>query len=207
MTSSANSTRRFYEYHPDVNRFAAVEFVSGPVYGTGDSSTVTDLHWRDEPVRDTWIPLKCDGFDGDPPKVGDFPSVNDYSKIPMMSERAWSVLEPIIGDACEALPLMHPFPGTYYLIHVMQTIDALDITASDVEFLHDEDDDAYVADKRIWRIDRYAFKYDLIEGQHIFKLPLMSGSGLIVDDVFRKTVEDRGLRGLRFKELPLAEDR
>lgn len=200
MTSSANSTRRFYEYHPDVNRFAAVEFASGPVYGTGDSSTVKNLHRRDEPVRDKWIPLKCDGFDDNPPKVGDFPSVNDYSKIPMMSERAWSVLEPIIGDACEALPVMHPFPGTYYLIHVMRTIDALDTDASEV-------DRSSVGDRRIRRIYRYAFKHDLIEGAHIFKLPLMSGSELIVDDVFRKAVEDHGLRGLRFKELPLAENR
>ncbi len=114
----------------------------------------------------------------------------------MMSERAWTALKPIIGDACEALPVIHPFAGTYFLIHVMRTIDALDVDASEV--------DRYQSgDKRIARIYRYSFRPKLIEGKHIFKLPRDCGRSLIVDDEFRKAVEANQLRGLRFRELPM----
>jgi hypothetical protein len=200
MARMDRQSRRFYEYDPDANSFVGVGFHVGPVGDDNDDSTkVTRLHWSDTPVRASWKTLACHGFDDNPQEVGDFPSVSDKRKIPMLSERAWKILKPIIGDACEALPVLHPFRGTYYLIHVMRTIDALDASASAV-------DRSAIGDKRIRRIYRYAFKDDLIKGKHIFKLPLLSGSGLIVDDIFRKAVEDHGLRGLRFDELPMTGD-
>ena len=200
MKTTYRQCRRFYEYDPDANSFAGVGFHVGPVDDDDDDcAKVRRLHWSDTPVRASWRTLTCDGFDDNPPDVGDFPSVSNSRRIPMMSERAWRILKPIIGDACEALPVLHPFRGNYYLIHVMRTIDALDAGASTVERRS-------IEDQRIRRIYRYAFKDDLIEGQHIFKLPLASGSDLFVDDIFRQAVEDNGLRGLRFKDLPMTCD-
>ena len=195
MTRKLTERRRFYEYDPDANSFAGVGFhVGGVNEDHDDNALVTRLHRIDNPVYKDWKTLTCLGFDDNPPAIGDFPSISNYKAVPMMSERAWNVLEPIINGDCEALPVVHPFPGKYYIIHVMRTIDALNADASEV-------DRSTIGDFRIRRIYRYAFKNELIEKVHIFKLPLLSGSGLIVDDVFRKVVEDNELRGLRFSEL------
>ena len=200
MTNDKPVQRYFYGYDPDANSFAGVGFAVGEVNDdNNDSAKVANLHRSDTPLQLTWAPLTCHGFDDNPAVIGDFPSVSNWKRVPMMSERAWNALKPIIGNVCEALPVAHPFQGLYYLIHVMQTIDALNTDASEV-------DRSGIGDNRIHRIYRYAFKNDLIEGKHIFKLPPMSGGGLIVDDVFRRAVEDNGLRGLRFRELPLTKD-
>ena len=200
MTNERPISRNFYNYDPDADSFAGVGFVVGEVDDDNDDgSKVADLHRTDTPQQSTWNTLNCFGFDDNPTEIGDFPSVSNWKRVPIMSERAWTVLKPIIGDVCEALPVKHPFQGSYYVIHVMQTIDALNTELSEV-------DRSSVGDNRILRIYRYAFKSDLIEGKHIFKLPLMSGGGLFVDDVFRKAVEDNCLRGLRFKELVMQKD-
>ncbi len=200
MRDSYASTRQFYEYYPEANSFAGVGFAVGDVDDDNDDSAkVTNLHWHDTSVASTWNPLTCHGFEDNPPEVGDFPSVSNYGKVPMMSYRAWKALEPIIGDVCEALPVNHPFVGDYFLIHVLRTIEALDEDASEVERRS-------ANDPRIRQVFRYAFRTDIIEGMHIFKLPNKQGGGLIVDDVFRKAVEHNGLRGLRFRELPLAQE-
>ncbi len=199
MTSRNNVIRYFYEYDPDANSFAGVGFNVGGV-DDDDNSKVIKLHRDDAPQRQRWKTLACHGFDDNPPEVGDFPSVSNYRKVPMASERAWKVLEPYIGRTCEILPVHHPFKGNYYLIHVLRTIDALDEINSLVERRSEDD-------SRIRHIIRYAFREELIEGIHIFKLPSKSGSGLIVDDVFRNAVELNGLRGLRFHELSNHYDR
>ena len=169
----------------------------GPVdRDDGDSDKVIDIHWIDDSIIDSWKRLKCHRYDARTKKIGDFPCVTNYFKVPMFSERAWSVLKPIIGDACEVLPVDHPFDGNYYIIHVMRTIDAIDVDASEVW---------RSSSGRIGRIYKYALKYELLDGKHIFKLPLQCGSGLYVDDVFRQAVEKNGLKGLIFKELRMKE--
>lgn len=197
--NTSDERRQFYEYDTDPDSFAAVGFKVSKVGGViKDSEVVANLHRDNTPLIRTWRPLACHAFDDNPPKIGDFPSVSNYRKVPMVSERAWKALEPVIGDVCEALPVIPPFVGTYYLIHVLRTIEALDEGASEVERRSAED-------PRIRRVFRYAFKKGLIEGLHIFKLPNKQSGELIVDDVFRKTVEENGLVGLEFKQLPMVE--
>lgn len=197
MTIVNISNRRFYEYDPDANSYAGVGFAVGsPDNDSDDDAKVTNLHWIDTPLQGKWKTLTCFAFDDNPDAIGDFPSVSNYRRIPMMSNRAWSALRPIIANTCESLPVNHPFIGEFYLVHVLRTIDALDESASDVERRSNDD-------PRMRRVLRYAFRHERIEGIHIFKLPDKQGGGVIVDDRFRKVVEETGLRGLRFKELPL----
>lgn len=197
MTNRSDTPQKFYQYDPDANLFAGVGFSVGDVDDNNDDDAkVANLHRHDTPLIQAWKSLTCHGYNDNPPDVGDFPSVSNYRKIPMMSERAWNCLKPVIGDVCEALPVDHPFTGKYYLIHVLRTITALDEVASEVE-LRSADD------PRIRQVFRYAFLRDMIEGLHIFKLPNKQGGALIVDEAFRKAVEDNDLRGLRFRELPL----
>ncbi|XZE21303.1 imm11 family protein [Pirellulaceae bacterium SH449] len=195
MKKDHHSKRRYYTYEPDSDEFAGVTFVDS--ISGDDGPTVADLHWQDTRYGASWRTLKCIGFDDNPLRLGDFPSVSDYNRVPMMSSKAWNALRPVIETVCERLPVKHPFPGEYFLIHVLRTIDALDENLSEVERRSFED-------PRIRRVLRYAFKHELIDGAHIFKLPNKSGSELIVDDVFRRTTEERGLQGLIFRELPMA---
>ena len=104
-------------------------------------------------------------------------------------------MEPLIGYCCEALPIIHPTGKPYYIIHVMETVDCLVEDKSEVRRRQ--------YDGRILQIYKYAFKYNLLVGKHIFKLPFMSGSKLLIDDEFRKAVEQNGLKGLVFKAVPL----
>jgi hypothetical protein len=57
-------------------------------------------------------------------------------------------------------------------------------------------------DGRVASIERYCLKPKLLEGKHIFRTPLASGSYLLVDDVFRQAVEDHKLKGLKFHAIP-----
>lgn len=201
MIATPNGSREFYLYDPDSNTFAGVGFhVGAPDDYHDDSSKVVNLHDDDTPIAAFWRPLTCRAPSKGSRKIGDFPSVANRRRIPMMSERAWLALESTIGDACEALPIHHPFQGNYYLIHVLRTVSALDETTSVVERRS-------AKDTRICEIHRYAFHQQMIRDLHIFKLPNQQGGELIVDDVFRNVVETHKLQGLRFRKLPLVSDR
>jgi hypothetical protein len=195
MKEDRDNKQRYYAYEPDADAFAGVTFVN--FSSEADERSVVDLHWDDSPYGATWKPLECVGFDDNPPRIGDFPSVSDYNRVPMMSSKAWESLRPVIANFCEPLAVKHPFQGEYFLVHVLRTINALDESRSEVERRSFED-------PRIRQVLQYAFKQDMIDGIHIFKLPNKSGSELIVDDLFRRTVEAKGLQGLIFRELPMA---
>ena len=186
MTKNLKQGCRFYRYDPDANAFASI--------GASSEEDVVPIHSTDDSLLGAWKPIIFHGYDDNPPREGDFPSLNDFYRIPVASNRAWQAIEPLVGYCCEALPISHPSGNPYFIIHVMDTIDCLDEDASELTRRFDG---------RVYDIDRYAFKRDCVSGKHIFKLPRKSGGELIVDDDFRRVVEENGLKGLRFQELPM----
>lgn len=181
----------FYVYRPDANNFAGIGF------SLADDERIVQVHDIDSPLADQWIAPVAHGFDDNPETEGDFPSLSNYWRIPVMSQRAWEALRSAIGYCCGALPIIHPTGKPYFIIHVMDTIDGLDCAKSELT--------RNASSGRVNRIFRYAFKHDMLQGKRIFKLPLESGGELIVDEDFRRAVETNGLKGLRFKELPVAQ--
>jgi hypothetical protein len=181
-----------YVYRPDSNYFAGIGF------SLQDDERVVDAHFTDSRVGDEWIAPVARVYKEDPEPQGDFPTVYNYGKIPVVSQRAWDVLRPLIGYCCEALPIIHPTGKPFYMIHVLETIDCLDEERSEVKRF---------TDGGIMRILRYSFKEQMLEGKHIFKLPVTSSSGLFVDEVFRSAVERNELKGLLFRELRKREGR
>lgn len=184
------TNRTFYGYDPDANRFAAVGFAYD------EKRPITAVHWSDEPFLPTWKPRPCHVFDEKPLRQGDFPSLVNYRLIPVMTERAWIALRPLIGYCCEALPIIHPSGNPHFIIHVMNTIDALDVRASEVSRDGSRTN-------RIDRIYKYAFHQKRVKGHPIFKLPIQSSAEMFVDDEFRRIVEVNRLRGLLFNDLPM----
>jgi len=184
----------FYRYDTAADRFTSIGV------HWDDRDRVLDLHYSDPSVSKDWEPPIAFGYEEhrDRP-LSDFVTLSNYYPVPVVTQRAWELLKPLIGYCCEVLSVIHPSGQPhYFFIHVMETIDALDTERS--TFTRNE------VTNRINRIYKYAFKPGLLEGKHIFKLPLESGSDLLVDDEFRKVVEENGLKGLLFQPLPMADD-
>lgn len=195
----------YYRYEPDADRFAGVNIPSGEVachpvlarqaQKLKRSADVADIHYTDVSLAEDWKPPKALGFDDNPTREGDFPSLSNFNEVPVFSQRAWDALQPLIGAFCEALPIHHYSGKPFVLVHVMTTIDCLDVEQSSVE---------RSSDGRICDVDEYAFHEEMLANVHIFKLPPESGGELIVDDVFRQAVQAARLKGLDFRPLPSA---
>jgi hypothetical protein len=181
----------YYRYRPDSNNFSGVGFqwaIDSP-----EERQVLDVHETDVSLAEAWVPPIAHGFGDNPLAHGDFPSLSNYWRIPVMSRRAWDVLCPLIGYCCEALPIVHPSGDAFCIVHVMATIDALDEEKSKLRRSQ--------VDGRVNRVFEYAFRSERLAGKHIFKLPLNSGGELLVDEEFRRIVEANGLQGLLFDPL------
>src|SRR2546425_226987 len=151
------------------------------------------MHWKTAPLFPTWKPIVVHCFDDSPGLEGDFPSLSDFNEIPVLGQRAWDALKPLIGPYAEALPIQHPSKQPFYIVNVLVILNCLDEQRS--ELTRNE------ATGRVSRVYGYCFRKDVINDRPIFKTPLQSGSELFVSDEFRKIVEDNDLKGLLFKEL------
>lgn len=184
----------YYRYRPDANNFAGIGFdweIDSP-----EEKRVLGVHDIDHPVIAEWTAPVAHGFKDNPTTEGNFPSLSNSWSIPVMNQFAWNALRPLIGYCCEALPIICPGGQPFYIIHVMETIDALDEERSVVK---------RYSDGGVMRVISYSLKGDLLGGKHIFKLPRESGGELLVDNEFRKAVEEHGLQGLLFDPVPQVE--
>src|SRR5581483_7457478 len=87
------------------------------VYDTDpDSFEIVHFRQQDRELRDRFCTCVRVGSNWSPPLVtvpkqlpqGDFPTLSRC--IPVFSQRAWVILEPLIGSSVEVLPLRHPDP-------------------------------------------------------------------------------------------------
>jgi hypothetical protein len=177
---------RYYHYDPDCS-----------VAGLGRREPIGDqleeIFDCNKPLASRWKPIRLQVLDKETLEAGDFPVLYNYPRLPVFSQRAWDVLNALIACRWEALPIIHPSRKPFYLIHVMEIIDCVDHAQSDID---------YYDDGRVSSIDRYSLKPELLDGKHIFRTPLASGSDLLVDDVFREVVESHKLKGLKFHAIP-----
>ena len=128
-----------------------------------------------------------DGSDEHKP-VGDFVEFID----PAVSVNARSILEPLISNTVEFLPLKTD-TGVYFALKVAW-IDCLDVDHSIVKRF---------STGRIMRVIEYAFHWDRLEDIHIFRLPELRGSSLFVSDKFKEVVKKNKLEGLNFYPIPI----
>jgi hypothetical protein len=184
---------RYYEYDPDSDNFAGIGVPDLP-----DGEDVAKIRWQDWPRTPSWTPLAImdvyDVEDGRKKELGDFPALSNLCTIPVFSGRAWEILSGQVACDWEALPLIHPKGLPLYLIHVMETIDCVDLERSEIWRL---------PSGRVGEIERFSLRREKLEDKHIFKTPTESGAYLLFDDVFRDIVLQNGLRGLAFREIPM----
>lgn len=178
----------YFHYRPDADNFAGIGL------DPDDEQQVVDAYYSDKRLKSGWAVPKAFGFSDNPAQNGDFPSLCNFWRFPVMTEAAWNALSATIGNNCEALPIWHPSGIPHCAIHIVNPLDALDHMRSKVS--------RSAVDGRISRIHKYVFKQDMVRDSHMFRLPIECGGELIIDTIFKKAVEERGLKGLTFNSLP-----
>ncbi len=150
-----------------------------------------------------WEPVEMVLFDGNPGEkrkerkkpVPDF--ANGYV-VYACSDRARQTIEPLVAGQVEFLPLVTPL-GPYWEMN-LQRLNCLDEERSEVDYLYPEER------KKIFKVLRYAFHWDRLEGQHIFWIDVLGTAVTFVSDEFKRVVEENSLTGLLFYPVPLVEE-
>lgn len=110
---------------------------------------------------------------------------------PVISEKARQVLEPLIIEYCEILPLIELRGIQYYAINVLTLVDCLDHKGSNIIYANDDP-------LHILRISRYLFKENTsLLSIPIFKIPEDSAC-VFVTNKFVNAVIENELRGASF---------
>ena len=181
---------RYYEYRPDCT-------IAGIGTARANWDRLEYIYLSDVSLAGTWTPMVFHGFKEDSQRQGDFPSLHDHPALPVFSQRAWDVLSPLIGCHCEALAIVHPDGEPYFIIHVIETTDCVDLERSRIQ---------QYCTGGVMAIERYCLKTEMLFGKHIFRTPVVARGQLLLDDVFREAVEKNRLMGLEFRPLPMVQE-
>ena len=140
----------------------------------------------------SWQPLKMrlHWFDerGRPYKRSDSPC-GGTSIAPMFTHHAIAVLEPMLLDHGELLPLDCD-DAELWMFNATRVLPAIDMLKSGVSFWPGTGD--------MRRIARYVFDKDVIAGSDIFKLEGIKTSPTFVGQRFVDLWRSAGLRGIKF---------
>ncbi|MGG2134689.1 DUF1629 domain-containing protein [Bacillus sp. S2(2024)] len=126
----------------------------------------------------------------------DCPIFLGKSGVRMISGKAKQILEPLIGDNVEFLPLIHTITNEkYYAIHVLNVLDALDSDNTVFEKL---------SSGLIIGCEKYSFIPSIVQNQAIFKIyinKIIHPTAIFVSDEFRNAVLESDLKGFEFVEV------
>ncbi|MGE6400327.1 imm11 family protein [Bacillus cereus] len=151
-------------------------------------------------MSDSWGELFVECVEGD--KQSDCPMFWGELGTPMISRKAKEILEPLICNNVEFLPVIHDVTSeVYYLMNVLNTVDAINYNKAVFEKL---------STGLIIGFEKYAFFANRVEGQIIFKTFLnqrLHSSTVLVSDEFRNTVLESNLKGFEFVEVWDSEER
>jgi hypothetical protein len=113
------------------------------------------------------------------------------------SERARKIIEALVNGQVEFLPLITPV-GPYYEMNI-QRLSCLDVEHSIIDYLYPEEK------RKIFKVIKYAFHWERLEGQHIFWIREVGTTPTFVSDEFKRLVEENNLTGLLFYPVSLVE--
>jgi hypothetical protein len=121
--------------------------------------------------------------------LGDFTWLGGAEGGIVLNERAMEVLESLIREYVEVIPLDHE-GRRLHLLNVLSEVDCLDERRSELSRLRNG---------RILRIIRPVFRDIDIEPVHIFKLP-QPKIPIFVSDTFKREVDTNELTGLTWEK-------
>ncbi|WP_153301815.1 imm11 family protein [Endozoicomonas arenosclerae] len=134
-----------------------------------------------EQLSEYWV--KCEGVLEDDLAPGDICrlQVNEL----MLSEKAYSVLKPILTEVGEVLPVTYQ-GADWYFLNVLKAIDADESNSHQNEFS---------------QVDKIAFKSCDIEGQTVWTSPFGHYSYLYCSERFVELVQVAELTGIAFEQI------
>lgn len=158
-----------------------------------------DVFKSDKKFGSNWVSIKLALWEGQDPKKEKKKPLADFMSsgliIDAVNQRGKGILEPLIGEQVEFLTFDTP-TTPYYGLNV-NYVECLDISKIKAK---------YFSDGRVMRVVKYAFRWEKLEGIHIFHLPELGLSRLFVSDEFKQVVESNDLTGLLFYPVPLIEE-
>jgi hypothetical protein len=108
---------------------------------------------------------------------------------PVVSERAKTCLQNMIGPRAEFLPLIELRGKQFYAMNVLNVVDCLDRTQSEITYWPPDSN-------RVSNVWRWIFDYNRIAGDPvIFKVP--EDGGVFVTQVFADELAKHGLTGAK----------
>lgn len=120
----------------------------------------------------------------------DFTAIGSSVDVPALSARAKGVVAPLLGEGAEWLPLS--FDETdYWLLNILTLVDALDLDKSVIRTL---------PNGKVLNIDTYAFRWEAIEREWLFKVP-QHPYRVLCSERFRSVAASEQLTGLFFQPL------
>ncbi len=149
-------------------------------------------------IRKEWPNVELTRVDGRIP--GDFIFVNSGRGL-FLNEKALTLLSKYFEN-CEMLDIYVDETRHYY-INVLELVDCLDKENSDYD---DDDFEEY----EYLMIDKFALLKENLEDKNIFRVKLDSfwegaepQMDVFVSERFKQTVEEAGLNGFKFVEVPV----
>ncbi len=122
--------------------------------------------------------------------VPDFPPL--LPTLLITSARALGEIEPLVEGKVEILPVKHPAGGEFYALNVVRVIDCLDLPHCETNASPDDPTGFFTV------VYKYAFHEEMLVGEHIFKVPQLTGLDIYVSQEFRRRVKAAKLLGLGF---------
>jgi hypothetical protein len=139
-------------------------------------------------MKDTWEPIELMTIE--PGDEGDMLSYGKNTIYPFFTKKAVEILEDLIQDSVEILPIHHD-QYDCYLVNIINVLDSLNEQNSKLS--------------KWGVIEKYDFFEEKVKNQHIFFVykPSTATSSLvpIVSNDFKQRVEDNGLKGFRFTSI------
>ncbi len=122
--------------------------------------------------------------------IPDFPPLT--GDLIIASAHALSVIWPLVEGKVEALPVKHPSEGEFFALNVVRVIDCLDVSHCETNASPDDPTGFFTV------VYKYAFYEEMLVGEHIFKVPQLTGLDIYVSQEFRRRVKAAKLLGLGF---------
>lgn len=157
-----------------------------------DSRDFESLTFDGTPRSKDWVPIRVERVveteHGQQLVKSDFPWLGSGKLA--LRQRATELLAPALEPYAELLPLEWDVP--IWAVNVLTVVDALD-----------EDRSTLVRfdSGRIMRVERYAFRKEVVDDLLVFKVPQLARSAVFVSSAFVELVERSGLTGIEFRLL------
>ena len=172
---------KIWKFRADVNNYDSL-MAQDPNYKYTEVS-LDGRSWIDE-----WEPVELKRMYGEGLPLSDFPH---YYSNPVMSDSAIKILDPLIKDSVEYLPLVFD-EKNYTMVNVTKILNVIDYEKSEYETFPDSE--------RILMFDKYSFRIcDDLLNNDLFKIIDEPKSYVFASDRFKKCVEDNGLTGFNFE--------